>query len=386
MMLPLPSCTHNASCTTSNYVIDSKLLEKAKSLELSDAREALEIYFQLADQGNDEARYRCGLMLLEGRGIERNFYSAVTYLKLAAQTCADAKNLLIHITNRMEQLGSIAPKFNELNTPDDLAPKMSLKLQCAIVDLILAEKKRSDLTIAYNDLVTALSDLISIINTYTAEIFYDRDCFQVQILREAEEQIDIFLMEGVEHQNQEQGTHIGLMTQLENIPPEIWEYLGQYMSMGSNINLSETSSKHWIIHNAENSWRSRLNEDGLAKLNSASKEKLNEEGAMIKPDPAFNGRPKGDELVKYNSASKAKELFMEDLKARKQQYLLSDKKGMKNFQDQCSATPILKKYSDDPILIQRIRDGKRTIVEVLNVGNKLINLQGGRWIGALVSL
>lgn len=194
----------NSSFTNSltiNYETNSKL-ESAKQLEHDRPDEALKIYLLIAEKGNTEAQYRCGSILLEGRGTKRNFNAAISYLSMAAHKGhAEAKQSIDRIKNRYEKLCSIVVEFDKLNRKDDInRNEMPVKLQRALVDLIKADRKESPqerfTIITISEIMTAFSDLITIVS--------DPDCPPMRALKEYQMQnIATLLTKGIEQYDQE---------------------------------------------------------------------------------------------------------------------------------------------------------------------------------------
>ena len=274
-------------------------------------------------------------MLLDGRGTERALSAAVTYLRLAVLAGhVDAKESLAHLENKIEQLSDLFITLGELNNEDDsTGKKMSVEQQRSIVNLILADKKVNgpdSLTITHHDITVVLNDLEGII--------VDQDCFQMQVLNGCRKHIATFLTEGVEHYNQENGTQIRLMTQEPALPPDMWRYLGEYMSMGSNIRLANAAKQYNHIHEHEDSWQGRLREGSLSN---------------------------------QNPVTPAKELFLTCPAARKGKHILSDAKGRTEVHEQWNKDPVLKWYVTDPMLIQRVRNGQRTLAEINEAGKQI---------------
>lgn len=152
----------NPSSKTVADATDS--LDTAKSLERENPSTALKIYQTLAEKGNVEAHYRCGLMRLEGRGIkQRHFHTAVSYLAHAAHLGhANAKELISTLQNRHERLASILVKFERKGALTNQG--IADDLQRDLVELMMKEKEGSPQerrTLTLNDIQMALDDLIS---------------------------------------------------------------------------------------------------------------------------------------------------------------------------------------------------------------------------------
>jgi hypothetical protein len=251
-------------------------------------------------------------MLLEGRGTAREIGTAVKYLQMASNGWhLEARNILARIEKRVRRLDAIGKNFNELNTADELAPKMPLKLQRAIVGLLMVEKGddgTENLTITQHDITSAISD----IGGFNKQSWYRKEILEAY-LAGADGDASSLLAEGWVEYNRKKNTSIGIVTQECVIPKELWRYVGEFMPMEENVNLALTSRNHTHIHEDANSWRAKL-----------------------KPDVASNNN------------MTFKQIFFGQVDARKAKYL--------------PLTYLHQQGFTDPILIQKIRSGQLNLI------------------------
>jgi len=137
-------------------------IEQAEKLEGQDVKKAFAMYESLAEE-SPKAAYRCGLMLLEGRGAKRNFWQAYGYLKIAAmQEHAEAKEAFSKIEKKMRWLCEIVTRLSEAGTNNDGTLKISPELQHGMKMLILSDKNERNIEntiITYQDITEAIDDI-----------------------------------------------------------------------------------------------------------------------------------------------------------------------------------------------------------------------------------
>lgn len=265
-----------------------------------------------ADNGDTEAQYRYGVMLLEGRGIKRDFNAAIRYLGMAAtKDHGGAQKSIDKVRNKFEKLCSIAVAFDRLHGKGAVTmAKLPVELQFAIVQVIMADKEgggAESVTITHCDVTEALQDLLS---------FIYPDCPALGTLEAYLEQIHDLLTEGVMQYNQKENTSIGLVTQavkLIELPEELWKGIEHHYT--SIIHLGRISRSYQKKYDSNDWWQCRL---------------------------------------KKGSPS-AKVKFLMCPMFREEKYFASDEKGIY----------VLAKHGiSDPIWIQKIRNGQLTTEEI----------------------
>gem|GEM_PF-2504361 len=170
-MLFLPSkssCSYTAAGGSLHVTAPRASLEQAEKLEGGNVKEAFAIYESLVGE-SPEAGYRCGLMLLEGRGTTRNLWQAYKCLKWAAgQGHSEASEVLSKIEKKMYWLGEIVIRLSEAVTYIDgtleISPWQQPAVHYRMRMLILSDKNEinaENSIITYHDITEAIDDINS---------------------------------------------------------------------------------------------------------------------------------------------------------------------------------------------------------------------------------
>lgn len=249
-------------------VVKAKL-GQAKSLEYKDDKAALAMYAALAKEGIPEAQFRYSQMLLEGRGAPRHFSKAFGYLQVAASKGhPEAQLTLPSVFKRMNCLLNIARDFDELTKPDGLS--IPLKLQERILPVLMIGKKErlivENETITQNDFITALDDLNNVLANMDKHFFADADNFFAEMdccaktVPQKYRQGDpaMLLADGLSNFNQQKKTTIVIVSEEGWLPDEVWNHVGDYISVSENINLITTSKAHSQMSKEDKPWQERL--------------------------------------------------------------------------------------------------------------------------------
>jgi len=160
------SCSYTAAGGSLHVTAPRVSLEQAEKLEGGNVKEAFAIYESLVGE-SPEAGYRCGLMLLEGRGTTRNLWQAYKCLKWAAgQGHSEASEVLSKIEKKMYWVEEIATRLSKTGMNDDgtlkITPELQHDLQHGMRMLILSDKNRIDIEnslITWHDITEAIDDI-----------------------------------------------------------------------------------------------------------------------------------------------------------------------------------------------------------------------------------
>jgi hypothetical protein len=351
------------------------LLNKAKSVEYKDDKAAYAIYLPLAEEGNPEAQYQCGRMLLEGRGTTRQFSSAVSFFQFAAKAGhPDAVNSLTGLESKITLLSSIVKNFNAI-APGAPALERRIALKRAVEDFILGRKQGNEiekLTITHHDILMVFNDLAECID----------DGCPDEMKAPWHDEIASLLKEGVNDYNRE-GTRIH--TGEATLPLELWLEVGKYMSMRDNINLTGTARRHKVISDykvisdckvisdykvisdeketgfIEEQWN-KFKQFLSTNDNNGCKSENDNNGCKNDQEKMWWHAKLNQDGIDYLNKSKlnppltAKDVFFSNPAYRKEQFIPSDELGIKYLKDHKNIT--------DRILLQKIRDGELTLAEI----------------------